>query len=79
MSFMQYHAASLLLLFWLQVMAAEALQFACNHCHKEGRSQMRRILHFLIPVQMLLGKLPSVRLRQKYQMHAYDTMIEVRD
>ena len=38
---------------------------------------MRRILHFLIPVQMLLGKLPSMQLRQKYQMHSYDTLIEV--
>ena len=38
---------------------------------------MQRILQFLIPVQMLLGRLPSLQLRQKYKMHSYDTIIEV--
>ena len=57
--------------------AAEALSYACNHCHKDAGPQKMRILQFLIPVQMLLGKLPSAAIRQKYNMHTYDTIIEV--
>ena len=61
----------------LQAAAAEALTYACNHCHKDAAGQKMRILQFLIPVQMLLGKLPSVAIRHKYNMHIYDTIIEV--
>ena len=61
----------------LQPMAAEALTYACNHCHRGATQQKARILQFLIPVQMLLGKLPSLTIRQKYNMHMYDTIIEV--
>lgn len=60
-----------------QPLAAEALTYACNHCHKGALGQKMRILQFLIPVQMLLGKLPSVAIRNKYNMHTYDTIIEV--
>ncbi|KAL3148084.1 hypothetical protein ABBQ38_014369 [Trebouxia sp. C0009 RCD-2024] len=56
--------------------AAEALSYACNHCHKDAGPQKMRILQFLIPVQMLLGKLPSAAIRHKYNMHIYDTIIE---
>lgn len=61
----------------MQSAAAEALTYACNHCHKDASRQKMRILQFLIPVQMLLGKLPSAAIRQKYNMHIYDTIIEV--
>ena len=56
----------------MQPTAADALSYACNHCHKDARRQKMRILQFLIPVQMLLGKLPSAAIRQKYNMHTYD-------
>lgn len=61
----------------VQSAAAEALTYACNHCHKDAARQKMRILQFLIPVQMLLGKLPSAAIRHKYNMHIYDTIIEV--
>lgn len=61
----------------MQPAAAEALSYACNHCHKDAGPQKMRILQFLIPVQMLLGKLPSAAIRHKYNMHIYDTIIEV--
>jgi hypothetical protein len=62
----------------LQSVAAEALTYACNHCHKDALQQKTRILQFLIPVQMLLGKLPSAAIRQQHNMHMYDTIIQVR-
>lgn len=62
----------------MQSVAAEALTYACNHCHKDALQQKTRILQFLIPVQMLLGKLPSAAMRQKHNMHMYDTIIQVR-
>ncbi len=62
----------------MQSVAAEALTYACNHCHKDALQQKTRILQFLIPVQMLLGKLPSAAIRQKHNMHMYDTIIQVR-
>lgn len=61
----------------MQSAAAEALTYACNHCHKDAGRQKMRILQFLIPVHMLLGKLPSAAIRHKYNMHIYDTIIEV--
>ena len=72
-------AFSLLTSTWLivQSVAAEALTYACDHCHKDALQQKSRILQFLIPVQMLLGKLPSPAIRDKYNMHMYDTIIEV--
>ncbi|DBA71484.1 hypothetical protein WJX79_006638 [Trebouxia sp. C0005] len=60
----------------LYSVAAEALTYACNHCHKDALQQKTRILQFLIPVQMLLGKLPSAAMRQKHNMHMYDTIIQ---
>ena len=66
------------LLVGMQSVAAEALTYACDHCHKDALQQKSRILQFLIPVQMLLGKLPSAAIREKYNMHMYDTIIEVR-
>ncbi len=65
------------LVYAMQSVAVEALTFACNKCHRDALQQKTRILQFLIPVQMLLGKLPSAAIRQKYNMHIYDTIIEV--
>jgi len=60
-----------------QSVAAEALTYACNHCHKGALQQKTGILQSLIPVQMLLGKLPSAAICQKHNMHVYDAIIQV--
>lgn len=60
----------------LYTVASEALLYACDHCQRDALQQKNRILQFLIPVQMLLGKLPSTAIRQKHNMHMYDTIIE---
>jgi hypothetical protein len=36
--------------------AREALLYACRHCHKDAHDNKRRILDYLVPVQLFFGK-----------------------
>jgi hypothetical protein len=39
-----------------------------NVCHKHHLNNKRKILHYLIPTMMILGKSPSFKLLQKYDL-----------
>jgi len=40
-------------------MAEENLEYAFNNCHKNAARNKRRILHYLVPVKLYRGRLPS--------------------
>lgn len=46
--------------------AAEALSYALKHCHRSAAANRARILKYLLPVELLLGKLPSPALMHMY-------------
>lgn len=46
--------------------AQESLEYALLHCHKNAKKNKALILKYLIPVGLLLGKLPSSQLSQHY-------------
>ncbi|XP_038051216.1 PCI domain-containing protein 2-like [Patiria miniata] len=48
--------------------AEEFLTFAFQRCHRASRQNKRLILIYLLPVKMLLGQMPKVKLLQKYDL-----------
>jgi len=48
--------------------AKENLTFALTHCHKESTKNKRLILTYLIPVNLLRGRLPATELLEKYDL-----------
>lgn len=60
--------------------ASERLQWAFAHCHRGARRNRQSILRFLVPIQLLTGKLPTAQLLQKYELFCYEDVAEaVRD
>ena len=54
-----------LCLFEDQYEEAEAnLEYALRHCHKDAIKNKRCILHYLVPVKLFRGRLPSIELLQ---------------
>jgi len=53
------------------VQADEHLSFAYENCHKQKRNNLRSILIFLVPVKMLLGKLPPLQLLEDHNLHQF--------
>lgn len=58
--------------------AEAALSYALRHCHVSADRNRARILKYLVPVAMLLGRLPSPALRAAYPavLSPYDPLIE---
>jgi hypothetical protein len=52
-------------------LAEENLSFALQHCHKDAVGNKKRILNYLIPVKLMRGRLPSVKLLEKYNLVEY--------
>lgn len=50
----------------MQEEAQESLSYALRHCHRNATRNKARILKYLIPVALLLGKLPSAALYEQY-------------
>ncbi|CEO94931.1 PCI domain-containing protein [Plasmodiophora brassicae] len=48
--------------------AEKSLQWAFSHCHRGAWKNKRKILEFLIPVKLYLGKYPKRRLLEKYKL-----------
>ena len=55
--------------------AAQNLNYALMHCHKNATSNKRRILNYLIPVKLERGQLPTVKLLEKYQLQEYVPLV----
>jgi len=56
--------------------AEEYLYYAFKHCHKSSFRNKKRILHFLVPVRLLSGKIPSIKLLQKYKLSAFEGIVK---
>lgn len=56
--------------------AEQSLDYAFKHCHLKHFRNKRRILQFLIPVKLLLGKFPQRLLLEKYKMMQFQGLIE---
>lgn len=56
--------------------AEECLDYSFKHCHRDHLANKSRILQFLIPVKLLLGKFPQERLLQKYDLPQFVGLIE---
>jgi len=56
--------------------AEGCLDFAFAHCHKRAISNKRRVLQYLIPVKLLLGKIPHPKLLQKYELMQFKDLVE---
>jgi hypothetical protein len=48
------------------ITAEKKLNYALKACHKSAYDNKRRILVFLIPIKIFLGKFPSKDLLEKY-------------
>lgn len=60
-------------LFDLRITEAEnLLDFVFENCHPGSRKNMRLCLIFLIPIKMLLGRMPSRQLLEKYDLCQFD-------
>lgn len=59
-------------LFDLRILEAEKLlDFVFENCHPESHKNIRLTLIFLIPIKMLLGRMPSQQLLEKYNLHQF--------
>mmetsp|Transcript_24249 Transcript_24249/g.27699 ORF Transcript_24249/g.27699 Transcript_24249/m.27699 type:complete len:281 (-) Transcript_24249:85-927(-) len=55
--------------------AEENLDYALLHCHKNAIGNKRRILNYLIPVKLVGGRLPTVKLLEKYNLREYIPLV----
>lgn len=59
-------------LFDLKIAEAEKLlDFVINNCHPESRKNKRLTLIFLIPIKMLLGRMPTKQLLDHYDLNQF--------
>lgn len=58
--------------------AKENLSYALQHCHPEAFRNKARIIKYLVPVGLLLGKLPSSKILNEYHMvlQQYEPLIK---
>jgi len=56
--------------------AEDYLMKAFNQCARGHFRNKRKILQFLIPVKLLLGKFPKPRLLVKYKLHQFEQIIK---
>jgi hypothetical protein len=47
------------------------LQHSLSKCHQASAANKRRVLSYLIPIQIAHGRLPTAALLSKYQFHEY--------
>lgn len=60
-------------LFDLRIAEAEKLlDFVFQNCHPNSRKNMRLTLIFLIPIKMLLGRMPTKELMEKYDLKQFE-------
>eukprot|EP01006_Ploeotia_vitrea_P020917 TRINITY_DN53241_c0_g1_i2.p1 TRINITY_DN53241_c0_g1~~TRINITY_DN53241_c0_g1_i2.p1 ORF type:complete len:432 (+),score=181.92 TRINITY_DN53241_c0_g1_i2:25-1296(+) len=53
-------------------MAETSLQYALDHCHRDHIANKRRVLEFLIPVKLYLGKPPTAHCLRKYGLSHFE-------
>ena len=51
------------------------LEYALKHCHKNSVGNKKRILNYLIPVKLVRGRLPSIKLLEKYNLVEYIPLV----
>ncbi len=56
--------------------AKEYLEYAFTHTHKSAHKNKRRILQYLIPVTLLVGRYPLPKLLKKYKLLQFDALIQ---
>jgi len=56
-------------------LAEENLSFAFAHCYKHAIKNKKRILNYLLPVKLLRGRFPTIRLLQKYSLHMFAPLV----
>lgn len=60
-------------LFDLKIREAERLlDFVFENCHPDSSKNIRLTLIFLIPIKMLLGRMPSQKLLERYDLRQFD-------
>uniref|UniRef100_H2ZDA2 PCI domain-containing protein 2 n=1 Tax=Ciona savignyi TaxID=51511 RepID=H2ZDA2_CIOSA len=57
------------------VMAEEYLSFAYSNCHSKCKRNLRMILIYLIPVKMLLGRLPTLELLHTHNLNQFADIV----
>ncbi|PRW20744.1 PCI domain-containing 2 [Chlorella sorokiniana] len=55
--------------------AQEALEYALAHCHRGAARNKALVLKYLVPVQLLLGRLPTPALIAAHGLHQYEPII----
>lgn len=51
--------------------AEKNFDFALRHCHKSANANKKRILNYLVPVKLLRGRLPTIKLLEKYSLYEF--------
>ncbi|PSC74505.1 PCI domain-containing 2 [Micractinium conductrix] len=55
--------------------AQASLNYALQHCHRAAQRNKALILKYLVPVQLLLGRLPMPALIAAHRLHQYEPII----
>jgi hypothetical protein len=55
--------------------AEEALRVALKHCHRGAVRNRRRILSYLVPLELHEGRLPTLGLLQKHELCEYEPIV----
>ena len=71
----KYYIGRLSLLEDQYEVAEDNLDYAFLHCNKKATSNKKRILHYLIPVKLLRGRLPTDTLLDKYNLQEFKTLV----
>mmetsp|Transcript_5687 Transcript_5687/g.7999 ORF Transcript_5687/g.7999 Transcript_5687/m.7999 type:complete len:400 (-) Transcript_5687:63-1262(-) len=48
--------------------AEQNLDYAFQHCHKDAVVNKKKVLKYLIPIKLLRGRLPTIKLLEKYEL-----------
>ena len=62
----------------MQQEAVEDLTYAFEHCPAGAEVNKARCAYYLIPARMLLGDLPTPAMLQRFSLHHYVAIVEVR-
>eukprot|EP00980_Cylindrotheca_fusiformis_P010719 scaffold2402_cov109-Cylindrotheca_fusiformis.AAC.1 len=57
-------------------LAERNLDFAFCHCHRNSIQNKKRILRYLVPIKLYRGRLPSIRLLDKYGLDEFKPLVE---
>eukprot|EP00803_Ostreobium_quekettii_P001462 evm.model.scf_1283.1 EVM.evm.TU.scf_1283.1 scf_1283:17803-23456(-) len=72
----KYYAGRIAVVEQRYITAEECLTYAFTNCHHKAQNNIRKILQFLIPVRMVMGRLPTTGLLQHHNLMMFAPVAE---